>query len=105
MNELLITIITAVVSSAASGWAGWFFARRKYNAEVESNDIQNLRDRVQVVNDIIATLKTELDRINDENQKLRCENDLMDQKITNLTTIILNHGINIKKELRDVEES
>lgn len=105
MNELLITIVTAVISSAASGWAGWFFARRKYNAEVESNDLQNLRDRVQVVNDIIATLKTELDRINDENQKLRNENDLMDQKITNLTTIILNHGINIKKELRDVEES
>jgi len=105
MSELLITIVTAVISSAASGWAGWFFARRKYNAEVESNDLQNLRDRVQVVNDIIATLKTELDRINDENQKLRDENDLMDRKITNLTTIILNHGINIKKELKDVEES
>lgn len=105
MSELLITIVTAVISSAASGWAGWFFARRKYNAEVESNDLQNLRDRVQVVNDIIATLKTELDRINDENQRLRSENDLMDRKITNLTTIILNHGINIKKELKDVEES
>ena len=105
MSELLITIVTAVISSAASGWAGWFFARRKYNAEVDSNDLQNLRDRVQVVNDIIATLKTELDRINDENQKLRDENDLMDRKITNLTTIILNHGINIKKELKDVEES
>mgnify|MGYP002515849597 FL=1 len=105
MSELLITIVTAVISSAASGWAGWFFARRKYNAEVESNDLQNLRDRVQVVNDIVDTLKTELDRLNTENSKLREENDLMDRKITNLTTIILNHGINIKKELRDVEKS
>lgn len=105
MSDLLITIVTAVVSSAASGWAGWFFARKKYNSEVESNDLQNLRDRVQVVNDIVDTLKTELDRLNTENAKLREENDLMDRKITNLTTIILNHGINIKKELKDVEES
>lgn len=105
MSDLLITIVTAVVSSAASGWAGWFFARKKYNSEVESNDLQNLRDRVQVVNDIVDTLKTELDRLNTENTKLREENDLMDRKITNLTTIILNHGINIKKELKDVEKS
>lgn len=105
MSDLLITIVTAIVSSAASGWAGWFFARKKYNAEVESSDLQNLRDRVQVVNDIVDTLKTELDRLNIENDKLRNENDLLDAKITNLTTIILNHGINIKKELKDVEES
>ena len=105
MSDLLITIVTAIASSAASGWAGWFFARKKYNAEVESNDLQNLRDRVQVVNDIVDTLKTELDRLNIENDKLRNENDLLDAKITNLTTIILSHGINIKKELKDVEES
>lgn len=105
MSDLLITIVTSIASSAASGWAGWFFARKKYNAEVESNDLQNLRDRVQVVNDIVDTLKTELDRLNIENDKLRNENDLLDAKITNLTTIILNHGINIKKELKDVEES
>ena len=60
---------------------------------------------MQVVNDIVDTLKEELDRLNTENSRLRDENELMDRKITNLTTIILNHGINIKKELKDVEES
>lgn len=104
MNEILLTVITAIVSSAASGWAGWFFARRKYNVDVERGQIDNLQQQVQVVNDIIRTLKDEINRLNAENEKLRGENDLMDQKITNLTTIILNHKINIKEELKDVEK-
>lgn len=100
MNDVLVTIITAVVSAAASGWAGWFFARRKYNVEVEAGQLANLREKVQVVNDIVDTLKQELDRLNIENEKLRDENNLLDVKIANLTTIILKHGININDELK-----
>lgn len=104
MNEILLTVITAIVSSAASGWAGWFFARRKYNVDVEGGQLENLQKRVEVVNSVVDTLKQELDRLNIENKRLNKENDLMDQKITNLTTIILNHGININKELHEIED-
>ena len=99
MSDLVITIISVIGSSLVSGWAGWFFARKKYNVEVEAGQIENLKSRVDLVNDIVDTLKEELDRLNLENASLREENKLMDLKVANLTTIILKHGIDIKKEM------
>lgn len=42
-TDVLITGIIGMVSTISTGWVSWFFARKKYNTEVEANEIENLK--------------------------------------------------------------
>lgn len=42
--DVLITGIIGLVSTIISGWTTWFFTRKKYNSEVDSNLIQNMKE-------------------------------------------------------------
>ena len=37
---ILITGGVGIITTVISGWASWFFARRKYNSEVDNNLIE-----------------------------------------------------------------
>ena len=39
----VITIIGGIVASIISGWGSWFFARKKYNSEVDNTLIENMQ--------------------------------------------------------------
>ena len=39
----VITLIGGIIASIISGWGSWFFARRKYNSEVDNNVIENMK--------------------------------------------------------------
>ena len=40
--DVIITGAVGIVTSTVSAWASWFFARKKYNSEVDNNLIQNI---------------------------------------------------------------
>lgn len=40
-SELVIALI-GILSTIVSGWTSWFFARKKYNSEVDNNLIENM---------------------------------------------------------------
>lgn len=63
---ILITGGIGLVSTVASGWASWFFARKKYNAEVDSNEIENLKKSLEFYESIVK----------DNNKKLQFYIDL-----------------------------
>ena len=50
---ILITGGIGLVSTVVSGWASWFFARKKYNAEVDSNEIENLKKSLEFYESIV----------------------------------------------------
>ena len=43
-TEILITGGIGFISTIISGWATWFFTRKKYNSEVDNNLIQNMKE-------------------------------------------------------------
>jgi hypothetical protein len=50
---ILITGGVGMVTTFMSGWVSWFFARRKYNSEVDSNEIENLKKSLEFYEDIV----------------------------------------------------
>lgn len=63
---ILITGGVGMVTTFMSGWVSWFFARRKYNSEVDSNEIENLKKSLEFYEDIVR----------DNNEKLQFYIDL-----------------------------
>ena len=58
---IIITGSIGIVTTIVSGWASWFFARKKYYTEVDSNEIENLKKSLEFYENIVR----------DNNQKLQ----------------------------------
>ena len=58
---IIITGGIGIVTTIVSGWASWFFARKKYYTEVDSNEIENLKKSLEFYENIVK----------DNNQKLQ----------------------------------
>lgn len=63
---VLVTGGIGLVTTIVSGWTSWFFARKKYNTEVDSNEIENLKKSLEFYEDIVK----------DNNKKLQFYIDL-----------------------------
>lgn len=63
---ILITGAVGLVTTVVSSWASWFFARKKYNTEVDSNEIENLKKSLEFYESIVK----------DNNKKLQFYIDL-----------------------------
>lgn len=63
---ILITGGIGLVTTVVSGWTSWFFARKKYNTEVDSNEIENLKKSLEFYESIVK----------DNNRKLQFYIDL-----------------------------
>lgn len=78
---ILITGGIGLVSTVVSGWASWFFTRKKYNAEVDSNEIENLKKSLEFYESIVK----------DNNKKLQFYIDLAENnriEVYRLTGVI-----------------
>lgn len=58
---IIITGGIGLLSTVVSGWVSWFFARRKYNTEVDSSEIENLKKALEFYKNIVE----------DNNEKLK----------------------------------
>ena len=63
---ILITGGIGLVTTVVSGWTSCFFARKKYNTEVDSNEIENLKKSLEFYENIVK----------DNNKKLQFYIDL-----------------------------
>lgn len=63
---ILITGGIGLLTTIVSSWASYFFARRKYNTEVDSNEIENLKKSLEFYEEIVR----------DNNKKLQFYIDL-----------------------------
>lgn len=58
---ILITGGMGLLATVITGWTSWFFARKKYNTEVDSNEIENLKKSLEFYENIVK----------DNNEKLQ----------------------------------
>lgn len=63
---VLITGGAGLITTIVSGWVSWFFTRRKYNTEVDSDEIENLKKSLEFYESIVK----------DNNEKLQFYIDL-----------------------------
>lgn len=43
IGAVIITGIIGALTTVVSGWTSWFYARKKYNSEVDNNLIENMQ--------------------------------------------------------------
>lgn len=84
MNELIIGGI-GILSTIASGWTSWFFARKKYNSEVDSNIIDNMNDSLEFYKKLSDDNKTRLEEAIQDNRKLELEIQELRKQVLTLT--------------------
>lgn len=90
ISELVVGGV-GLITTIASGWTSWFFARKKYNSEVEHNYIDNLQEALKTYDSIIQHNKAEIENLMKRNDDLQMEvSELRKQMLTLTMNICLD---------------
>ena len=86
--DVLITGAVGVVSSIISAWTSWFFARKKYNSEVDNNLIENMQDSLNFYKQLSDDNRKRLDDVLKRNEDLEKEVKELKKQMFNLMSSI-----------------
>lgn len=93
MDSTWIAIIGGIITTFLSGFSSWFFTKKKYNAEVDNNLINNMQDSLEFYKALADDNKQRLEEVLAENADLRKEvADLRDQ-VSKLTSALAQYGL------------
>lgn len=116
---ILITGGIGLVTTIASGWASWFFARKKYDSEVDSNLINNMKESLDFYEKLSTDNRERLEEVLKRNAELEQEVgelrkhmfNLMSSICTDLTcqlrkrdlNLFNEHGVNSRQKMEEAE--
>lgn len=86
--DVLITGAIGIVSSIISAWTSWFFARKKYNSEVDNNLIENMQNSLNFYKQLSDDNKRRLDDVLNRNENLEKEVKELKKQMFNLMSSI-----------------
>ena len=95
---ILITGGAGIITTVISGWASWFFARRKYNSEVDNNLIENMQQSLEFYKKLSDDNKNRLDEVLKRNAELEQEiKDLRKQMFSLMNSICTDLTCQLRK--------
>lgn len=74
MNEIVVTTVTAIISSGVTGFFTWIFARKKYNSEVDNQLIANMKESLEFYKTLSDDNKDRLDEVLTQNREILEQN-------------------------------
>lgn len=103
---ILITGGIGLITTIVSSWASWFFARKKYNSEVDSNLINNMKESLDFYERLSADNRERLEEVLKRNTELEQEVrelrkqlfNLMSSICTDLTCQLRKRNLNLFNE-------
>lgn len=99
MFDIIITGSITLLSSLVSAWAGWFFARKKYNSEVDNNLIKNMKESLDFYERLSNDNKTRLEEVLNRNMELEQEvRELRKQLFSLMNTICTDVTCQLRKQ-------
>ena len=104
--DILITGGVGIIATVISSWTSWFFARRKYNSEVDNNLIENMQQSLEFYKKLSDDNKNRLDEVLKRNAELEQEMrdlrkqmfSLMNSICTDLTCQLRKRNLNLFNE-------
>lgn len=97
-SGILITALIGIVTTFTSGFTAWFFARKKYNSEVDNNLINNMQDSLEFYKKLSDDNKSRLDEVLKRNDNLEEEvKELRQQVMSLMTSICTDLSCQIRK--------
>lgn len=83
--SVLITGGVGLLTSIISSWTTWFFARRKYNSEVDLNLVEKMEKSLEFYKSLSDDNKNRLEEITERNNELEKEVQELRKQVLNLT--------------------
>lgn len=71
--QVIVTGVVGLITTITSGWVSWLFAKKKYNAEVDSNLIENMQKSLDFYMKLSDDNKARLDEALKRNDALEDE--------------------------------
>ena len=71
--QVIITGVVGLITTITSGWVSWLFAKKKYNAEVDSNLIENMQKSLDFYTKLSDDTKVRLEEALKRNEALELE--------------------------------
>lgn len=93
MDTTWIAIIGGIITTILSGFSSWFFTKKKYNAEVDNNLINNMQDSLEFYKALADDNKARLDEVLSENADLRKEVSDLREQVSRLTSALAQYGL------------
>lgn len=95
---ILITGGVGIITTVISGWTSWFFARRKYNSEVDNNLIENMQQSLEFYKKLSDDNEDRLDEVLRRNAGLEQEiRDLRKQMFSLMNSICTDLTCQLRK--------
>lgn len=95
---ILITGGVGIITTVISGWTSWFFARRKYNSEVDNNLIKNMQQSLEFYKKLSDDNESRLDEVLRRNAELEQEiRDLRKQMFSLMNSICTDLTCQLRK--------
>lgn len=88
--EVIITAIIGLISSFASGWVSWFFTRKKYNSEVDSTIIANMKESLDFYKQLSDDNRTRLEEVLKRNDELEERDKKLEEEVRELRKQVFN---------------
>lgn len=85
---IIITGAIGLLTTLISGWTSWFFARKKYNSEVDGNLIANMKKSLEFYKQLSDDNKKRLDEALKRSDYLEEEVKELRKQVLNLMTVM-----------------
>lgn len=71
--QVIVTGIVGLITTVTSGWVSWLFAKKKYNAEVDNEIIENMQKSLDFYTKLSDDNKARLEEALKRNENLEKE--------------------------------
>lgn len=100
---ILITGGVGIITTVISGWTSWFFARRKYNSEVDNNLINNMKESLDFYEKLSADNRERLEEVLKRNAESEQEvGELRKQMFNIMSSICTDLTCQLRKRNLDL---
>ena len=98
---VLLTGIIGVITTVISGWTSWFFARKKYNSEVDNQLISNMKESLDFYKHLSDDNKERLTQVLEQNREISEQNAMLLEQNTKLENKIKQ----LESQIKDLANS
>ena len=82
--DVIITGIIGIITTIVGSWASWFFARKKYDSEVDNNLINNMKESLDFYKKLSDDNRSRLEEVLKRNDELERRDERLEEEIKQL---------------------
>jgi hypothetical protein len=96
MESWVETIVTAIGSAGGGGFFGWFFTRKKSNADAKGSELENVEHAIKIWRETAEKLSARVDELSKEIDEMRLDLLTVHRENKALKDYLYKRGIDFK---------